>query len=353
MTPVKITITLIKADIGSIGGHIRTCDVTTDVICQTIDEAHQSGLIIDYKIRNAGDDSEILMTHDRGIDNEEIHKVAFEALMKGAQNAKERGLYGAGQDILKEAFSGNVRGMGPGVAEMEFEERPAEPFVIFAADKTAPGAFNYPIFRVFADPFNTAGLIIDPKMHDGFIFEVISWIAARQDLGELALLKDPHVSATSQGIDGLMIELADDKSKVAMTTVFEDKCTGDPRETFLGKVIPAFLERHQNKRSAELVATAAVLLRMAGIDDAAAAQLSAAVMDRGRRRYRAAFALTEEYDGQNERAKLFKGYDILAGISQNQRVGASLIVSGGLREWFDAVATQAIAYLDELQAEGA
>src|SRR5216684_4148826 len=40
---------------------------------------------------------------------------------------------------------------------------------------------------------------------DGFIFEAISWIAARQTHGERALLKDPHVSATSQGLDGLMI----------------------------------------------------------------------------------------------------------------------------------------------------
>ena len=191
-----------------------------------------------------------------------------------------------------------------------------------------------------------------PRSHrDGFIFEVISWIAARQDHGERALMKDPHVSATSQGLDGLMIELADDKSKVVMTTVFEDKCTENPRQTFRAKVIPAFLERHQNKRSAELVATASVLLRMAGINDAAAAQLSAAVMDSTQRRYRAAFALTKVHDGEKERKKLFKGYDILAGISQNQRVGASLIVSGELREWFDAVASQAIEYLDELQAE--
>ena len=40
------------------------------------------------------------------------------------------------------------------------------------ADKTEPGAFNLPLFRVFADPFNTAGLVIDPKMHDGFKFEI-------------------------------------------------------------------------------------------------------------------------------------------------------------------------------------
>jgi fructose 1,6-bisphosphate aldolase/phosphatase len=58
------------------------------------------------------------------------------------------------------------------VAEMEFTERKAEPIVAFMMDKTEPGAFNFPIFKIFADPFNTAGLIIDPSIHDGFVFEV-------------------------------------------------------------------------------------------------------------------------------------------------------------------------------------
>lgn len=188
---------------------------------------------------------------------------------------------------------------------------------------------------------------------DGFMFEAISWIAARQTYGEGALLKDPHVSATSQGLDGLMIELAADKSNVVMTTVFEDKCTDNPRDTFLQKVIPALLDRHQNKRSVELVASASVLLRMARIEEAAAARLAEAVMNRNQRCYRAAFALTEDYDSQKERQKLFKGYDALDGISPERRVGASLIVSGKLREWFDALALLAIAYLDELEADGA
>jgi hypothetical protein len=89
---------------------------------------------------------------------------------------------------------------------------------------------------------------------------------------------------------------------------------------------------------------------MAGIDVAAAARLAAAVLDRSQRRYRAAFALTKEHDSQEQ--KLFKGYDALDGLSAKQRVGASLIVSGKLREWFDALALQAIAYLDELEADG-
>jgi hypothetical protein len=64
-----------------------------------------------------------------------------------------------------------------------------------------------------------------------------------------------------------------------MTTIFEDKCTDNPRETFLQRVIPALLERHQNKRSAEVVAVASVLLT-AGTDEATAARLAAAVIDR-------------------------------------------------------------------------
>jgi fructose 1,6-bisphosphate aldolase/phosphatase len=62
--------------------------------------------------------------------------------------------------------------MGPGVAEMQFTEREAETIIIFMADKTASGAWNLPLYKIFADPFNTIGLVIASNMHGGFIFEV-------------------------------------------------------------------------------------------------------------------------------------------------------------------------------------
>ena len=46
--------------------------------------------------------------------------------------------------------------------------------MVFAADKTSSGGFNYSLFRMFADPMNTAGLVIDPSMIGGFKFEVIN-----------------------------------------------------------------------------------------------------------------------------------------------------------------------------------
>ncbi len=68
---------------------------------------------------------------------------------------------------------GTVKVVGPGVAEMEFVERKSEPVIIFMADKTSAGAWNLPLYKIFGDPFNTAGLVIDPSMVDGFCFNIL------------------------------------------------------------------------------------------------------------------------------------------------------------------------------------
>ncbi len=167
-----ITLSVIKADIGSLAGHHIVHPDTIAAATKVLAEAKRKGLIIDFYVTNAGDDLELIMTHTKGVDSPDIHGLAWDAFKEASKVAKELGLYAAGQDLLVDAFSGNVRGLGPGVAEMEFVERPAEPVAIFMADKTEPGAFNLPMYKIFADPFNTAGLVIDPRMHNGFIFEI-------------------------------------------------------------------------------------------------------------------------------------------------------------------------------------
>ena len=79
------------------------------------------------------------------------------------------------------AFSGNVKGMGPQVAEMEIEERPAEPFLMFMADKTEPGAFNLPVYLSFADPMHSAGLMLSPKIKEGFKFVIMDVMHTKGD----------------------------------------------------------------------------------------------------------------------------------------------------------------------------
>lgn len=168
---MKVTISHIKADIGSLPGHTTVHQDVMDEVRNHV-KAHSSNLLSDFHISSVGDDIQITMIHDRGIDNPEVHELAWNAFKAGTSVAKKLGLYGAGQDLLKDSFSGNVKGMGPGVAEMEITPRKSEPFIIYMMDKTEPGAFNFPIYKMFADPFNTPGLVIDQNMNSGFIFEI-------------------------------------------------------------------------------------------------------------------------------------------------------------------------------------
>ncbi|HDD53589.1 MAG TPA: fructose 1,6-bisphosphatase [Thermosulfidibacter takaii] len=173
---MKVTLSVIKADIGGYVGHSHMHPKVLDVASESLDGAKADGLILDFKVLYCGDDLELIMTHTKGEEDPDIHKLAWDTFIRCTELAKKLKLYGAGQDLLADAFSGNVKGMGPGVAEMEIEERKSEPVIIFMADKTSPGAWNLPLFRIFADPFCTAGLVIDPSMHDGFIFDVLDVI---------------------------------------------------------------------------------------------------------------------------------------------------------------------------------
>lgn len=165
------TISVIKADIGSNAGHWRPTDEVVGAVEETL--SSQGGFLDDYFVFTTGDDIDIVMSHEEGEDHDRVHELAWTAFEEGTEVAKEQGLYGAGQDLLKDAFSGNVRGLGPGVAEISFEEREAEPILVFGADKTEPGAFNQPLYTTYADARYTTGLVLKDTIHEGFEFEIM------------------------------------------------------------------------------------------------------------------------------------------------------------------------------------
>lgn len=191
----------IKADVGSIGGHLAPSAEVLTRIAKTL-ERLGSNIISDFFLTYLGDDVCMLLVHQKGTGNREIHELGWEALREGAKEAKTQGLYAAGQDLVKDAFSGNLRGLGPGVAELSFVPRPAEAFILFLADKTSPGAFNLPFFLAFADPLFCPGLILSSSLGQGFRFVVLDavrtdaeWVIelnVPEDLYDLAaLLSDP------------------------------------------------------------------------------------------------------------------------------------------------------------------
>ncbi len=167
-----VTISVIKADIGGYVGHSESHPDILALGQEELEQAKQRGLLTDYHVSHCGDDMFLIMTHGRGENNVEVHKLAWDTFVKGTELAKKLKLYGAGQDLLADAFSGNIRGAGPGSAEMEIDERPSEPIIVFMADKTSAGAFNLPLYKMFADPFNTPGLVIGEPLHEGFTFDI-------------------------------------------------------------------------------------------------------------------------------------------------------------------------------------
>lgn len=196
---MAITITLIKADVGSIGGHTKPSQEMLDIVNKELSK-EKSKLIIDYYSYFIGDDIGLLMSHTHGKNSSQVHNFAWDIFKKAAEIAAQQGLYAAGQDLLADAPSGNVRGAGPGVAELEVEmgtaERPVESFMLFAADKCGPGVFNLPFYLTFSDPMYCAGLML-PKMSSGFSFKIVDMnekvtksltLSAPKDLYDIALL---------------------------------------------------------------------------------------------------------------------------------------------------------------------
>ena len=177
---MKLTLSILKADVGSIGGHTKPSDRMLDAVKDDAANAVKRGLLIDTWVGHTGDDICIVASHTRGDNDTDVHQFAWNSFLHATDIASQYGLYGAGQDLLADAPSGNIRGAGPAVAEIEWDHdpvktnrvRPAESFMVLAADKCGPGAYNLPMFLGFADPMYCAGLML-PRLNEGFTFNII------------------------------------------------------------------------------------------------------------------------------------------------------------------------------------
>ncbi len=213
---MKTTISVIKADVGSIGGHTRPSRLMLETVRARLNDAISRCQLLDGLVTHTGDDIALIMSHRHGPGATAIHQFAWQCFLAATDEARAAGLYGAGQDLLVDAPSGNVRGAGPAVAEIEFErdpdsrDRPAEPFLVFAGDKCSPGAYNYPLYSVFCDPMHNGGLLLSPKLHLGFRLTIIDMEHAGENGDRIITLDVPErvwdVACLLQNPDRFAIE---------------------------------------------------------------------------------------------------------------------------------------------------
>jgi fructose 1,6-bisphosphate aldolase/phosphatase len=247
----EVTISLIKADVGSIGGHTQPSLEMIQAAWKVIQKAVRDGILIDGFVTFVGDDIQLLMSHVRGADSDVIHNLARKAFESAGAVAEKQGLYGAFQDLLPTASSGNLKGAGPGVAELKFallpSYRKAEAFVMLAADKCGPGAYNLPLYLTLCDPMHNGGLLLNPYLRDGF-HVVVQDMSAQEDrkitlnlpdeyLNLAALLSNPDRFA----IESVVSRAFPDEPMVASSVTRLHNIAGK----YIGKDDPCMLFRVQ------------------------------------------------------------------------------------------------------------
>ena len=81
----EITISAIKADVGSIGGHTKPTKEMMQIAKDAVAGAVKDGLLLDGFVCHTGDDIALIMSHTKDKDNEEIHQFAWNVFIKAAE----------------------------------------------------------------------------------------------------------------------------------------------------------------------------------------------------------------------------------------------------------------------------
>jgi fructose 1,6-bisphosphate aldolase/phosphatase len=198
-----------KADVGGVGGHVVAAEEVKGVVAKFVLENNScqgEPIFTSLMVTHTGDDVAVTGITSERIPNEVIDELMWDALTAGADKATELGLYGPGQDLIADAFTGNLRGAGPASVVLPLPVRPENPsqtVVVAFADKTEPMAFNYFATGAYMLPrFNSGLVIAASKMKRGYVFEVVDLDTKAQAIEAGAHPRD------QRALDGKMEELA-------------------------------------------------------------------------------------------------------------------------------------------------
>src|ERR671937_770535 len=198
-----------KADVGGVGGHVVAADEVKSVIAKfVLDNNGYRGepIFTSLIVTHTGDDCAVTGIMAESVDMSVVDELMWDALQEGATKATELGLYGPGQDLVADAFTGNLRGAGPATVALPFpvrKDNPSQTVLVSFADKTEPMAFNHYATGAYMLPrFNTGLIIASSKMKRGYIFEIVDLDTKAQAIEAGAHPRDPRA------LDGKMEELS-------------------------------------------------------------------------------------------------------------------------------------------------
>src|SRR5437660_4269717 len=198
-----------KADVGGVGGHVVAAEEVKSIIAKFVLENNAvkgEPIFTSLIVTHTGDDVAVTGIMTESVDRSVVDERMWDARQEGAHKAAELGLYGPGQDLVADAFTGNLRGAGPATVALPLpvrKDNPSQTVLVSFADKTEPMAFNYYATGAYLLPrFNTGLVIASSKMKRGYIMEIVDLDTKAQAIEAGAHPRD------QKALDGKMEELA-------------------------------------------------------------------------------------------------------------------------------------------------
>lgn len=186
----------------------------------------------------------------------------------------------------------------------------------------------------------------DPWHRDGWLFQVLSWIAAHLQ-GDATLIAPPHMIRAHKGFDGLHVHIDEHTNEVVSVVICEDKATDNPRKMITSKVWKDFRSLQSGTRDNELTAKlGSVLDQRPDIDADAAVQN---ILWKNARAYRIAITIGDGDNGELGHRKLFKGYNTIVPGDVSRRRAETLYLDD-LRTWMRGIAAKAVVAAEGIEA---
>ena len=182
-----------------------------------------------------------------------------------------------------------------------------------------------------------------PWQRDGWVFQVVSWIAANCHDKE-ALIRPPQMIKADKGQDGLIIEFSEDD--IARVVICEDKATEKPRTTIREEVLPEFSNYELGARDNELIASVTAMLDRQGRPDSDA--IVANILWEEKRAYRIAVTVDDRYTTDQRVKGLFKGYNESV-LGEVRRRRAEIVPLAEMRSWIQMLANKALVIIETNQ----
>jgi hypothetical protein len=187
----------------------------------------------------------------------------------------------------------------------------------------------------------------DPWHRDGWMFQVMSWIAAARKAPS-GVIRSPHMILAHKGFDGLQLEIDRDKGLVTAAVIFEDKATDNPRGMIRDEVWPDFLGLENGDQDNVLTAEVVALLEtQPDLDPDSAIEN---IIWKEARRYRVSITVGDTHNSDTGRRRLFKDYDTTVAGGIERRCAETFYVTN-LRAWMEKLANEAISFIKTTVSE--